>query len=117
MTVADSSLDSALAELPQQAAVPRRNGEPAFDAPWQSRAFGMVATLHEDGVFPWSAFKDLLIEEIGQAAARDDRPARSYYDHWVAAFERLLVEQRILTSATIAARADEFLSGERRDLP
>jgi nitrile hydratase accessory protein len=115
MTMPESSLDAALGELPGQAAVPRRNGEPVFDAPWQSRAFGMVASLHAQSAFPWSSFKDLLIEQIARDA-HDDGSASSYYDHWVAAFERLVVDRQIVPAETLAMRADEFLSGARRDL-
>lgn len=100
-----------LDELPGALSVPRRNGEPVFEAPWQATAFGMVVSMHQRGVFPWSAFKTLLIEEIGRGGTG------GYYDHWVAAFGRLLDELALLTPVQVAARAAEFRRGERRDHP
>jgi nitrile hydratase accessory protein len=112
-TTGADDLNRVLALLPERVAVPRRNGEPVFDAPWQSRAFGMVVTMHQQGVFPWSAFKTLLIEEVGKA---DGDGTGGYYDHWVAAFQRLLAELEVLTPEQMDTRAGEFLRGDRRGL-
>jgi nitrile hydratase accessory protein len=98
-------------------AYPRKNGEPIFEAPWQSRAFGMVVGLHKVGLYPWDDFKELLIEEIAAgpcAAAPPDSP--EYYYQWVAAFLRLLVKKDILTEHEIAARSAEFRTGIRQDV-
>ncbi len=46
------------------AAPPRSNGELAFAAPWESRAFGMAVTLHEAGAFTWPQFQAALIARI-----------------------------------------------------
>jgi len=46
------------------AAPPRRNGELVFEAPWQSRLFGLTMTLHRAGFFDWEEFRRLLIDEI-----------------------------------------------------
>jgi nitrile hydratase accessory protein len=104
-----------LEELPAAMAIPRRNGEPVFEAPWQATAFGMVVSMHQHGAFPWSAFKTLLIEEIA-AAARCGDPG-SYYDHWVAAFERLLGDLALLTPQQIGNRTAQFRRGDRPDHP
>ena len=42
---------SAVTAMTGAAAVPRKNGELVFDAPWQSRAFGMVVGLVQKGLF------------------------------------------------------------------
>ena len=46
------------------AAPPRRNGELVFDAPWESRLFGLTLALHRAGLFEWDEFRRLLIDEI-----------------------------------------------------
>jgi nitrile hydratase accessory protein len=109
---ANTDLERVLSLLPERVAVPRRNGEPVFDAPWQSRAFGMVVSMHQAGVFPWSEFKTRLIEEVGHA----DGSGAGYYDHWVAAFERLVADLGLFTHEQMDGRAGEFLRGDRRGL-
>jgi nitrile hydratase accessory protein len=91
-------------------APPRANGEPVFEEPWQSRAFGMVVSLHQQGAFAWDDFRDLLVSEI---AAEEERP---YYESWLAAFDRLVVAEGLLAPGDIAARTEEFLTGARSDI-
>ena len=74
--------------------LPRKNGELVFEAPWQSRAFGMVVSLHTAGRYPWNDFKERLIGAIAAGPCPDvPADAPDYYYHWVAAFCRLLVEK------------------------
>jgi len=101
-------------DLSGAAAVPRKNGELVFDAPWQSRAFGMVVGLHQKGLFHWDEFRDRLIEAV--AAPPNDpsaSPATIYYRQWLAALETLLLDKALLAKAELDARAEELLSGER----
>jgi nitrile hydratase accessory protein len=104
---------SALPELPAEAAPPRANGEPVFDAPWQSRAFGMVVSLHQRGAFEWSAFRDRLADELGRSGSDG---ATGYYESWVRAFHRLVVDGELLPAAEIEARRAEFAGGGRREV-
>jgi nitrile hydratase accessory protein len=100
--------------LDGEAAVPRKNGELVFDAPWQSRAFGMVVGLHQRGVFSWNEFKDRLIAAIAENPPTDDAsPAAVYYRQWLAALESLLLAKGLLSDALLDARAGEFISGAR----
>lgn len=82
--------------------MPRSNGELVFEAPWQSRAFGLAVALHEQGVYEWSDFSRELAAEV--AAARADDGSR-YYEHWLAALERLLREAGVVADAELAAHA------------
>jgi nitrile hydratase accessory protein len=96
---------------------PRRNGEPVFDAPWQSRAFGMVVGLHNAGLYPWDDFKALLINEISAGPCANAPPdSLEYYYQWVAAFMRLLEAKGILSADELTARSSEFKSGLRQDV-
>ncbi|REG49617.1 nitrile hydratase accessory protein [Paraburkholderia sp. BL6669N2] len=96
---------------------PRKNGEPTFAAPWQSRAFGMVVDLHVRGVFPWDEFKQRLIAEIAAASVKYGTADESgYYNQWVDASFRLLVERGILTAQEIGRRIEDFRTGVREDV-
>jgi len=65
--------------------LPRRNGELAFDAPWQSRVFGLAAAVVERAFGgDREPFRRQLIKAI---AAEPDRP---YWESWTAALEALV---------------------------
>jgi nitrile hydratase accessory protein len=102
-------------DLTGAAAVPRKNGELVFDAPWQSRAFGMAVRLHQQGLFHWDEFRDRLIEEIAEQPGEDPSasPATIYYRQWLAALEKLLLDKALLAKSDLDARAEELLSNER----
>jgi nitrile hydratase accessory protein len=115
---------TAVVEIPSMdgaPALPRKNGEPVFEAPWQSRAFGMAVTLCNRGLYPWDDFKMRLITQIaaGDTAADTTTMADAssgYYDQWVAAFCELLVDKRMVTTEEMALRIAEFKSGQRRQV-
>ena len=85
------------------AAIPRRNGEPVFNEPWESRVFGAAVVLCERGLFQWDELRDRLIAEITSADAAHDSSAASssYYERFLAALERLLVEKGICATDEI----------------
>jgi nitrile hydratase accessory protein len=102
--VADPSLD-----LIGAAAPPRRNGELVFEAPWQSRLFGLTLALAEARRFEWEEFRRLLIEEIGAWEAGGHPPAEwSYYGCWQLAFERVLAAKGLCAASELDARLREF---------
>jgi nitrile hydratase accessory protein len=80
------------------AAPPRRNGELVFDAPWQSRLFGLTIALHRAGLFAWDDFRARLIAAI--AAAPED----PYWRAWQRAFESLLATKAVCTGADVDRR-------------
>jgi nitrile hydratase accessory protein len=108
-----SAVTHPLPPLEDPIAPPRSNGEPVFEEPWQSRAFGMVVTLHQQGAFAWDDFRERLIAEVAAAEAGAGRP---YYESWLAAFQRLAVEKGLLTADELTARRDEFATGARHDV-
>jgi hypothetical protein len=78
--------------------VPRSNGELAFDAPWQSRAFGMAAAVVETRFGrDWEPFRRELIAAV---AADEDRP---YWESWTAALESLLVSAGLVSADELTA--------------
>ena len=97
----------------------RREDEdgPTFEEPWQARAFGIAVVLYDDGAgFEWSTFQDRLIEEVQRedpGVTDADALGRVYYEQWLAALERLLVEDEVMGSGELEDRAAEFAAGER----
>ena len=94
------------ADISGPAAIPRRNGEPVFSEPWESRLFGAAVALCERGLFEWDEFRERLIAEIASADARAGAAAQppTYYEHFLAAFERLLVDKGICAGEEIGRR-------------
>ena len=77
-----------LAELPQ---LPRDDGEPVFAEPWQAQAFALAVKLSELGHFTWKEWAAALAKELKSAADRGEPDDGSrYYEHWLAALERLV---------------------------
>jgi nitrile hydratase accessory protein len=87
-------------------APPRSNGELVFDAPWQARAFGVAIGLVQEQGLDWEEFRRRLIDEI-RAWEREFRDApsnaNSYYERWLAALERLVVETGMVSTEEIEA--------------
>jgi nitrile hydratase accessory protein len=87
--------------------LPRRNGELVFDAPWESRAFGLAIALGEAGVVDWDEFRSLLVERISTwEVAHLDAEGWSYYEGWHEALEVLLVERGFVAPEEIGRRAE-----------
>ena len=65
--------------------LPRRNGELAFDAPWQSRVFALAAAV-VDHAFGGDreSFRQQLINAIAA------EPGCPYWESWTAALEALV---------------------------
>jgi nitrile hydratase accessory protein len=99
------------------AAPPRRNGELAFDAPWESRLFGLTLALHERGEFEWEEFRARLIEAIArfereQERRRDTAAPYRYWDRWLEAFERLLADKGWCAPAALEERVRALAARE-----
>jgi len=84
------------------AAIPRRNGEPVFNEPWESRVFGMAVGLCERGFYDWDEFRERLIAEILLADVRHEDSR--YYERFLRVLQRLIVEKRICVDAEIDQR-------------
>lgn len=103
-------------------APPRKNGELDFEQPWESRAFGIAVTLGKENVFEWGQFQQRLIGEIAawEAEHRDtdgavDSSEWSYYERWLAALERVLLERRLLSDEEIEARMERIADEEAHE--
>jgi nitrile hydratase accessory protein len=86
--------------VPPPPVLPNDGATPRFDAPWQARIFAAVVSLADAGCFRWEEFQQRLIAEVG----RGDGDPGHYYEHWLAAAEKLLAEKGLLTSDRLAGR-------------
>jgi nitrile hydratase accessory protein len=73
---------------------------PQFEYEWQRRAFGLALALSEFGHCDWSDFQQSLIETIGrwENTPESERGGWEYYDHWVAALEKVIDDHHLLAS-------------------
>jgi nitrile hydratase accessory protein len=95
------------------AALPRKNGELVFAAPWEGRAFGLAVALNDRGAYDWNDFRDRLIERIAASDAAGG--CSPYYERWLAALETLLLDRGLVTQEELETRTEEYASGERDD--
>ena len=90
-------------------ALPRDGAEPVFKAPWEAQAFAMALSLHARGVFTWSEWAGELARELAAAATRgapDD--GSHYYEHWLAALEKLVAGKELVSEQDLERRVHEW---------
>ena len=86
-------------------ALPRDDEGPTFAEPWQAQAFGLAVRLSAEGHFTWHESAAALAEELKAAADRGEPDDGSrYYEHWLAALERLVTSKGLTDTAALAAR-------------
>ena len=105
--------DPEVANMEGPEALPRQNGELVFEALWEGRIFGMAVALNDQGTFDWREFRDELVTRIGAADAVGERS--TYYERFLAAFEKLAIEKGLVTPQELEIRTAEYASGERDD--
>ena len=89
--------------------IPHDAEGPVFREPWEAQAFSMAVALHERGVFTWPEWAATLAGEIKRAqAAGDPDTGETYYQHWLAALERLVAEKGIASRDTLTRYRDAW---------
>lgn len=100
-----------LAELPR---LPRDDAGPVFAEPWQAQAFALAVKLSELGYFTWKEWAAALAEELKSAADRGEPDDGSrYYEHWLAALERLVTAKGLSDPAAMLARKEAWANAYR----
>lgn len=95
-------------------AIPRDAAGPVFRAPWEAQAFAMAVQLHEAGHFTWREWAERLAAEIKRAQARGDPDlGMTYYEHWLAALERIVAEKGLVAADELARRKAEWEAAAR----
>jgi nitrile hydratase accessory protein len=113
-------VDRDVANMRGKEALPRKNGELVFEAPWQARAFGIAIALAQQGRYPWDDFRRQLIASIAEAEhaalAVDESAATRYYEQWLASLERVLQDRGLCSPDELERRTAEFASGARDEV-
>jgi|SRR5581483_12163191 len=113
----DEQVNRSIAYMGGAAALPRKNGELVFEAPWQARAFGMAVALANQRLYPWEAFRQHLIAEVAESTERaKESPAAAYYESWLASLEHVLMETGVCSEDELSRRVAEFASGAREEI-
>ncbi|MBZ0286967.1 MAG: nitrile hydratase accessory protein [Anaerolineae bacterium] len=107
------SVDKQIAIMDEQIALPRKNGELVFEAPWEARAFGLAVALSESGVYAWHDFSQGLAAEI--ADAEREGIESSYYERWLASLEKLVIAAGLVTREELDAQTAQQALDDEHD--
>ena len=100
-----------LAALPR---LPHDEGGPVFAEPWQAQAFALAVELSEHGHFTWREWSTALADELKVAASRGESDDGShYYEHWLAALERLVATKGLSDPGAMLARKEAWADAYR----
>lgn len=94
--------------------VPRNGNDPVFREPWEAQAFAMAVMLHGRGIFTWPEWATALSAEIRAAqSAGDPDTGETYYRHWLAALEKLVIERTGIDARALAERKSAWQRAAR----
>ena len=95
--------------------LPRDEDGPVFAEPWQAQAFALAVTLSAQGHFTWKEWAAALAEELRAAAEREEPDDGSrYYQHWLAALERLVTAKALSNPSELLARKEAWAEAYRQ---
>ena len=82
---------------------------PNFEEDWHRRAFGVAVALSEFGHYPWEAFQQQLIAAIDEweTTAPVEQGSWQYYEHWLTALERVVVEHGLIGADELDRRSEQ----------
>ncbi len=89
--------------------------ERVFAEPWQAQAFALAVRLSEQGHFTWKEWADALADQLKRSEpdeSEQDNGSR-YYEHWLAALERLLTEKGLTDAEALRDRKDAWAEAYR----
>jgi nitrile hydratase accessory protein len=100
-----------ISDLPR---IPRDEGGPVFAEPWQAQAFALAVKLSEQGHFTWKEWAGTLAAELKAAEDRGEPDdGTHYYEHWLAALERLVAARRLADPAALLERKEAWADAYR----
>jgi nitrile hydratase accessory protein len=87
---------------------------PVFAEPWQAQAFALTVKLSEQGHFTWKEWAAGLAHELQTAASRGEPDDGSrYYEHWLAALERLVAAKGLADPDALLVRKEAWTEAYR----
>lgn len=88
---------------------PKNEEGPVFREPWEAQAFALVLALHAEKAFTWDEWAATLSAEITKAQQAGDADlGDTYYQHWLNALERLVLEKNLSEYSEISTRIVEW---------
>lgn len=85
-----------------------------FAEPWQAQAFALAVRLSAQGHFTWKEWAAALAEELKAAADRGEPDdGTHYYEHWLAALERLVAAKGLANAAALRERKEAWADAYR----
>lgn len=94
--------------------LPRDEGGPVFAEPWQAQAFALAVRLSDQGYFTWQEWASALADELKKAFDRGEPDdGTHYYEHWLAALERLAVAKGLTDPASLLDRKEAWADAYR----
>ena len=100
-----------LADLPS---LPKDESGPVFAEAWQAQAFAMALKLSEQGHFTWKEWAAELAAELKTATdAVQPDDGTHYYEHWLAALERLVTRKGLTDVAALSERKHAWADAYR----
>ena len=84
--------------------------ERVFAEPWQAQAFALAVRLSEQGHFTWKEWSDALADQLKRS---DPDDGSRYYEHWLAALERLVIDKGLTDAAALGNRKDAWAEAYR----
>ena len=96
------------------ARIPRDHEGPVFAEPWQAQAFAIAVRLSEKGYFTWKEWAAALADELKAAAERGEPDDGShYYEHWLAALERMVASKGLSDPSALLERKKAWADAYR----
>jgi nitrile hydratase accessory protein len=81
-----------------------------FAEPWQAQAFALAVQLNAEGAFTWPQWAEALSQELAGDPADD---GSRYYQHWVAALEKLIAARGLSSAAEMSGRKEAWAEAYR----
>ena len=103
-TINKDQPDQNLPQFAGSLAIPSGDQGPVFRKPWEAKAFAMVVQMHSMGLFTWKEWVSHLSDVIAEAGEHEMDDGSRYYYHWLAACERVLAANDLLSNDEIAER-------------